>query len=702
VAYVGTLAINVVANTGRFSSGLRTAGRDVSTFTGSVARSAGILGPFSTAMGAGFGVAAVAGLAKMAKGADEFAGAMNRSLAIISNVSAGMRKEMELTAHSVAYNSKFSSKEAAEAYFFLASAGLDAKQSIAALPSVTKFAQAGNFDLAVATDLATDALSALGLKSVDAGKNTRNLQRVMDVLTKANTLANASVQQFSESLTTKAGAAMKLYGIDVEEGTAVLAAWADQGVKSQDAGTRFDIVLRDLTSKAILNAAAFEKAGIAVYEFGEIRNIAAIVEDMERAMGKMTDRGKKATLMQLGFTNKTVSATASLIGMSDAIRQYEAGLRNADGTTDKVADNQTDMQKAWAKMTASLDKMSSEAFPPVLSHFAAMIEGLEGTTGAFDESGKAMSKWAERGKTAVAIMDGFRITTPMFAARDAARFYTGTPIDEIRADIFGTPSLHRPLEHDDPRRVKAREERASEAMTRSMASIFGFDKNAEFGASAVDNQMAAMLSEIRGSTYTDDKIASLANQLEKLSSRIEQLMNVPRLNAMADRMGLGGAAIGGVNAETAGRILPGLKEEFAELYEEFAKATEKASERMQDMGAKMFDEMRTPMEAYAQRLKDINNLLNVNAITQETAARARAKAEASLPEQTFTPAMLRGSLEAYETIIKATAGHSLRDPAEDTAKAATEIVRQFPELLQGVRRIGDAQSKPGTVEVGPA
>ena len=59
-----------------------------------------------------------------------------------------------------------SAKEAADAFFFLASAGLDGKQSIAALPIVAQFAQAGAFGLARATDLLTDAQTALGL-SVD-------------------------------------------------------------------------------------------------------------------------------------------------------------------------------------------------------------------------------------------------------------------------------------------------------------------------------------------------------------------------------------------------------------------------------------------------------------------------------------------------------------------------------------------------------
>jgi hypothetical protein len=81
---------------------------------------------------------------------------------------------------------------------------LDAEASIAALPRVAQFAQAGMFDMSRATDLLTDAQSALGLTiRDDAVKNMENMIKVSDVLVRANTLSNATVEQFSTSLTTK-------------------------------------------------------------------------------------------------------------------------------------------------------------------------------------------------------------------------------------------------------------------------------------------------------------------------------------------------------------------------------------------------------------------------------------------------------------------------------------------------------------------
>lgn len=336
-----------------------------------------------------FGGAAVMAFSKFDK-------AMTESLAIMGNVAPKMQAQMRNVARSVSEDLAVSSENAAKSFFYLASAGLDAEQSIAALPKVASFAQAGAFDMALATDLLTDAQSALGLTiRDDVVKNIESMVRVSDVLVKANALANASVEQFATSLTTKAGTSMRELNIDVESGVAVLAAWADQGVKAEMAGERFNIVTRDLQTAFINNRAEFERMNIAVYDsLGAFRPMADIVEDMEGALGEMSSEGRKATLMQLGFSDRSVQATASLLGLSDLIRKYEVGLRQAGGTTDEVANNQ--MKSFSNQLTVVRNKLENafisigESIAPSLIQFAQnvlvpMIEKLGNTAKAFME-----------------------------------------------------------------------------------------------------------------------------------------------------------------------------------------------------------------------------------------------------------------------------------------------------------------------------
>ena len=341
---LGDIIVRLGLDTGQFTRDMRAAQRAMQG-AGAGMRQAG------TALTASVTLPILAVGAAALKFASDFDAAMSQSVAIMAEFSsksemtmesqAALRGEMEQVARTVAKDLNLAAADSARSFFFLASAGLTAQQQIAALPQVAAFAKAGMFDFATATDLATDAQSALGLTVSDSQQNLANLTRVTDVLVKANTLANASVEQFSTALTTKAGAALKVANKSIEEGVAVLAAFADQGIKAQDAGTALNIVLRDLSSKALLNQAAFKTAGVAVFNAeGNYRNMADIIGDLEGALAGMSDAQKKATLLQLGFADKSVIFLQTLLGSSEAIREYQASLEEAGGTTQEVAEKQ--------------------------------------------------------------------------------------------------------------------------------------------------------------------------------------------------------------------------------------------------------------------------------------------------------------------------------------------------------------------------
>lgn len=286
--------------------------------------------------------AAVAGIAAgSVKAFADFDASLQKSVSIMGDVSDAMRDDMAEAAREVAKATTFSADQAGEAFFFLASAGLDAEQSIAAMPKVAQFAQAGMFDMAQATDLLTDAQSALGLTSDDTATNLDNMVELSDMLVKSNTLANASVQQFSEALTNKAAASMRSLNIETETGLAVLAVFADQGIKGSEAGTKFNAAIRGLTNGVQRNAAEFERLNIEVFDSqGNFRNFADIVSDMEAALGDLSVEEQRAALAQLGFTEETLVGTLALLGNSDAIREYESEIANAGGTTEDVANKQ--------------------------------------------------------------------------------------------------------------------------------------------------------------------------------------------------------------------------------------------------------------------------------------------------------------------------------------------------------------------------
>jgi TP901 family phage tail tape measure protein len=362
------IQVVVTGEASRLQRAMKGAGSILGTFAAIGLKAAAVTAQLAAAVG-------VAGVRQFAN----FDAAMQKSVAIMGDVSDAMLKDMSDAAREVAKTTTFSAEQAAESYFFLASAGLSAEQSIAALPKVAAFAQAGMFDMARATDLLTDAQSALGLTSDDAAENLENMTRISDVLVKANTLANASVSQFSEALTNKAGAALRVLGKDVEEGTAVLAFFADQGVKGAEAGEMLNIMLRDVTRAAAGNAKEFDKLGLSVLDSdGNLKNMADVVEEFTRVLGPMSDAQMAATLDQLGLTRAVGNSIRQTLGGADAIREYEAALRGASGATEEVAGKQLDTFNAQLGLLKSAvgDVFLSigERLVPVFSDLVGSIQ----------------------------------------------------------------------------------------------------------------------------------------------------------------------------------------------------------------------------------------------------------------------------------------------------------------------------------------
>lgn len=269
----------------------------------------------------------------------DFDQAMTESLSILGDVSDEMRVRMEDTARTISMSTMTSADELARSYYYLASAGMSAEQSLASLDVVNNFAVAGTFSMTQATDLLSDALNALGMASQDAEKHKENLIRLSDVLVKTNNVANGSVQDFSEALTNMAAAALRTLNKDVEEGAAVLAAFADQGVKGLKAGQALAIVLRGLQAAQKSQPEAWKEMGFSLYDAeGKMKSLADIIEFLEKKFMSLTDQQKPLTASMLGFQDRSFGYVQSLLGMSSKIKEYEAALRGASGETKQLTD----------------------------------------------------------------------------------------------------------------------------------------------------------------------------------------------------------------------------------------------------------------------------------------------------------------------------------------------------------------------------
>lgn len=395
---VGDLVVRFGAQTTQFDRKMRSVRRQV-TGAGTATLVMG------RTMAAGFGIAAtgahaltaalapilgpivgVYGFFRLAKSGEEFNRAMRGSLAIMGDVSQALRKDMREATLEAARSTRFAASEAAEAFYFLASAGLNAERSIGALPVVARFAQAGNFDLARATDILTDAQSALGLASKDTAKYMTNMNRVSDVTVAAASKANASVEQFGEALMNKGALGAKLVGMELEEAMAILMVFADKGfAKGVEGGQALWMALRDLKTKAVENQAAFKRLGIDVDAGGgKFANMADIVANLDKAFAGLAPLEVQKKLGALGLPSKSLAPILTLLGEADNLRKFAEYLKQVGGTAQTVADKQlTPLQKGLAKLGAAFTRIGADIVmhfgPSLETAFSNIANWLEGT-----------------------------------------------------------------------------------------------------------------------------------------------------------------------------------------------------------------------------------------------------------------------------------------------------------------------------------
>lgn len=319
---------------------------------------------FSVPLGAAVGLISEFGL--------QFDQAMTEALAITSNVSPQIRTQMEQTARSIADTTKFSATEAAKAYYDLLSAGLDVSQSMAALPQVAKFAQAGLMELSEAGELLAGSTTALGLKTNDATTTLANMSRVSDVLTAVNNRALGTVKDFADALSNRGAQAMRMYNVPLEEGVAVLGAFADQNIKGRQAGQLLYMMLRDLTGAAVKHSEAWKEAGIQVFDAnGNLLNLATIIDNLTNKFGPMNVEARRAELQFLGLTARSQVAINALVGMGSTVRDLQGFLQNAGGTTEQVAEKQ--MQSLSNQLTQLKNQFANVAIQ-IFQSFVPVIQ----------------------------------------------------------------------------------------------------------------------------------------------------------------------------------------------------------------------------------------------------------------------------------------------------------------------------------------
>ena len=281
------------------------------------------------------------------------------SMSEVGAISGATAEELELleqTAREYGATTKFSATESAQALKYMALAGWDVEQSTAALGGILDLAAASGMDLAAASDMVTDYLSAFGMQAQDAAY-------MADLLTYAQGNSNTSAQQLGEAYRNCA-ANMSAAGQDIETTTALLEAMANQGLKGSQAGTAVAAMIRDITDKMENGKIMIGSTAVAVQDInGDFRDMTDILTDVDAATQGMGTAQKAAALSNVFTANSIKGVNLVLNDGVGKIADYEEALRSSTGAAQDAAATMSDNLSGDIKtMESALDELKLKLF----------------------------------------------------------------------------------------------------------------------------------------------------------------------------------------------------------------------------------------------------------------------------------------------------------------------------------------------------
>jgi TP901 family phage tail tape measure protein len=334
-------------------------------------------------------VATTAYLAASAKAFSSFEDAMVRSAAVTAKATGSMRAEMERTALQISKKSILSATELAEGYFALGQAGFTAAQSIKALPVVQDFAIASQVKLDTATRYLVRTLEGLGMASENPIRNMQEMEKVSNSFTYAAIKTTAEIRDFAVAMTHAAAPALRLVNKSMEEGTAVLMAFARAGIVAEEAGTLLWTTVRDLQRANIKARGEWEKLGIRVYDTtGKMRNLADIFGDLENKFSGMSDEAKKVSLQLLGFQDRSLRGIQALMGFSDQMKKFQGDMENLSKLTRDIA------EKYMRSFKAAMLMVWHQIVDVSIAVGKRLAPALRGLAKDFEDNQKMIKEWA--------------------------------------------------------------------------------------------------------------------------------------------------------------------------------------------------------------------------------------------------------------------------------------------------------------------
>ena len=273
----------------------------------------------------------------------------------------------------------FSASECAEALNYLALAGYDTQQMCDTLPTVLNLAAAGDIALADASDMVTDAMSALGMGVDEA-------ETMVDQMAKTASTTNTSVAQLGEGILTIGATAKSIKGGTAELNTA-LGILANNGIKGTEGGTHLRNIILSLQNPTDKAAAQMEALGLSIYDSeGNMRSMNDILGDLNKSMDGMTSAEKSNIISTIFNKTDLSSVNALLANTGETWDSLQKSITDSGGAAQQMADTQLDnlqgqitiLKSALEGLAISFGELLMPAIKQIVGWVQKFVDWLNG------------------------------------------------------------------------------------------------------------------------------------------------------------------------------------------------------------------------------------------------------------------------------------------------------------------------------------
>ena len=315
-------------------------------------------------------------------------------------------EELEKKARQLGSTTRYSATEVAQAMEYMGMAGWKNNEIMAGLSSVLSLATVAQMDLGQASDFVTDGLTALGMEAKDAAY-------MVDILAKASTSSNTTVDQMQRAFTNCAPVAGTL-GINIKDLSLALGLMADKGVKGAKAGTALKNLMANLSAPTEKQLSYIRKFNLEGAQQKIVTgDLVGGIKEMQAALSKLTPQQKNAVVTTIAGKEALSGVSALLNTTESDLANLEKELNNCNGAADEMAKNfdntlkgallglssaiQERILQIFDKCKDSIKDVTKQftEFFQIWNGFSTDNPGLTGLAGAMEYLEKVSQGWGE-------------------------------------------------------------------------------------------------------------------------------------------------------------------------------------------------------------------------------------------------------------------------------------------------------------------